>query len=423
MFSVALIGRPNVGKSSLFNALLGFRRSIVFDQPGTTVDIVSEKAPWGNIQLLDTQGAFSEGDTKFLRDVLDQADAVLFVVDALVGRTPFDEWIAKEINFVKKPTLLLINKADAKGGYREDEFARFPFEEAITVSSAHRTNIEYVKEWCLNQAPSEGPEDGYEPVFRFAIVGRPNTGKSTLMNRLCGEDVSRVSAEPHTTRDPVSYELETQAGRVKIIDTAGMRRPRSKKTGIETFSIQATTRTIRESDVICLCINASEALTDQDMRLLNLVVREGRPVMILLNMWDKLTHEKKRDFFALNELTNYLETFKTLEISAKTGANCDRILPTVKRLYSQSQKRITTSKLNRLVETLVKKNPPPVVGRKSFNLLYASQVRVDPPAFVFFMNRSAVLPKSYKLYLTNQLRDRLGLKSQAFRIYFREADR
>lgn len=420
MFTVALIGRPNVGKSSLMNALLGFRRSIVYDQPGTTLDVVSEPVKWAPLRLIDTQGVFSEGDTEFLRKVLLEADAVLFVVDSIVGQTPFDVWISKEIHYSKLPTLLLINKADAKKGYREEEFGRLGFEEMITVSSAHQTNMEYVKEWCVARAPKE--DMAADPVFKFALVGKPNTGKSTLMNRLCGEEISRVSPEPLTTRDPVSYEIETQGGKVRITDTAGMRRPRSKKSGIETFSIQATTRTIRNSEVLCLIVDASESLTDQDMRLLNLIVREGRPVMVLLNMWDKLSHQAKKDFFQMNELTKYLENFKTLEISGLTGFNVDRILPTVKRLYIQSQKRVPTSKLNKIVDTIIKKNPAPAAGRKAFNVLFASQVRVDPPAFVFFMNRKAALAKSYKMFLTNELRTRLKLESQSFRVYFREQD-
>jgi GTPase len=418
--TVFLIGRPNVGKSSLMNALLGYRRSIVYDKPGTTLDIVSEKPKWGNLLLVDTQGVFNEGDTDFLRKALMDADSVLFVVDAISGCTPFDEWLAKEIRFMRKRVLLCINKAEAKKSYQEEEFAKLGIEEAITVSSAHRTNIDYLKEWCLLGAtPAE--EGAVDPIFRFSLIGRPNSGKSTLMNRLCGSEVSRVSPEPLTTRDPVSYELELGKNRVTIIDTAGMRRPRSKKEGIETYSIQATTRTIRDSQVVCLLVNSAESITDQDMRLLNLAVREGRPVLVLLNMWDKLSSEERKNFFEFSDFTRYLETFKTITISGLTGYNTDRILPNVQRLYQQAQKRVPTSKLNKIVETLIQKNPPPAGGQGSFNIMYGSQVRVDPPSFVFFMNRRAALPKSYQLYLSNQLRSRLGLKSQACRVWFREA--
>jgi GTP-binding protein len=402
------------------NALLGYRRSIVYDKPGTTLDVISEKPKWANLVLIDTQGVFNEGDTDFLRKTLMDVDAVLFVVDAIVGCTPFDEWVSKEIKFLKKPTLLCINKAEAKKSYQEEEFAKLGIEEVITISAAHRTNIDFVKEWCaIGTTPTTA--EGEEPLFRFTLIGRPNSGKSTLMNRLCGAEVSRVSPEPLTTRDPVSYELEMGKDRIQIIDTAGMRRPRSKKEGIETYSIQATTRAIRDSQVICLLINSSEAITDQDMRLLNLVVREGRPVMILLNMWDKLSAHERKTFFEYSDFTRYLENFKTMPISGKTGYNVERILPNVQRLYQQAQKRVPTSKLNRIVEGLIQRNPPPTSGQGNFNIMYASQVRVDPPSFVFFMNRKASLPKSYQLYLSNQLRLRLGLRSQACRVWFREA--
>lgn len=416
---IVLVGRPNVGKSSLFNALLGFRRAIVMDQPGTTVDLVAEKAKWAQIELVDSQGIFGEGDHEILGKILSRADAFLFVVDAQVGVTPFDRWLASEIQKTKKPVLMLLNKADGKVRYEEEEFSPLGIKELLPVSAAHRKNLELIKEWCFRFADAE--ETTVESnVIRICIVGRPNTGKSTLMNRLCGEYVSKVSPEPHTTRDPITFEFETRDADIRMIDTAGIRRPRSLKEKLEVFSIQASTRMIRESEVVLLCLNTAEAITDQDMRLLALIQKEGRPAIVLLNFWDHLQAAERKEFLENSEFTRVISTFKMLQISGKTGMNTDLILPMAKGLATKAQRRTKTSHLNEIVREIIAKNPPPTFGKTNFNILYSSQVRVDPPSFVFFMNRKANLPVAYKNYLENQLKKRLGLKSQAIRIFFRE---
>ena len=421
MLKVALVGRPNVGKSSLFNVLLGYRRTIVFDQPGTTLDLIREKVEWADLTLLDSQGIYGEGDSKVLHQILEAADVCLFMVDAIAGMTPFDEWIARIIHITQKPVLLVVNKCDSKKAYDENDFAKLQFSEFVTVSVSHRTNINFIKEWCLNKAGVAA--DLKKPFIKLTLVGRPNTGKSTLMNRLCRKEVSRVSPIALTTRDPVSHEFETADGLVRIVDTAGMRRPRSKKESIEIFSIQATTRTIRESDVIFLLINCTEQITDQDMRLLSLLEREGRPAAVLLNFWDLLSGEEKRDYVENCDFRNYLSHFVNMPISGKTGLKTEDLLPLAKKLVRQANKRIKTSKLNEVVEKIVTKNPPPNAGKGNFNILYASQVRVDPPTFIFFMNRKHNLPESYQKYIGSALRENLGLKNQVIRVFFRGSDR
>ena len=421
MLKVALVGRPNVGKSSLFNVLLGYRRTIVFDQPGTTLDLIREKVEWADLTLLDSQGIYGEGDSKVLHQILEAADVCLFMVDAIAGMTPFDEWIARIIHITQKPVLLVVNKCDSKKAYDENDFANLQFSEFVTVSVSHRTNINFIKEWCLNKAGVAA--DLKKPFIKLTLVGRPNTGKSTLMNRLGRKEVSRVSPIALTTRDPVSHEFETADGLVRIVDTAGMRRPRSKKESIEIFSIQATTRTIRESDVIFLLINCTEQITDQDMRLLSLLEREGRPAAVLLNFWDLLSGEEKRDYVENCDFRNYLSHFVNMPISGKTGLKTEDLLPLAKKLVRQANKRIKTSKLNEVVEKIVTKNPPPNAGKGNFNILYASQVRVDPPTFIFFMNRKHNLPESYQKYIGSALRENLGLKKQVIRVFFRSSDR
>jgi GTP-binding protein len=351
----------------------------------------------------------------------------IFVVDAISGPTPFDRWISTHVRASGKPVLLCINKVEAKEAHPETDFAELGIEDVLSISAAHRFNLPALKSWILNVVAS--PEG--EAIFRktavtegeapltIALIGRPNTGKSTLMNRLCGQSVSRVSPEPLTTRDPVNWELDTSQGRVRLIDTAGMRRPRSEKSSIEVFSIQASTRTLRQADVVFLLIASSEGVTDQDVRLLNLIVREGRPTAVLLNFWDTLGSHERKHFVEGTDFRSYLENFHLLPISGLKGFNADQVIPLAFRLYKQAQKRVKTSRLNEFVERFVSANPPPTAGRQNFNILYASQVRVDPPTFVFFMNREGNIPTSYRTYLQKQLRSRLGLKSQAIRVLFR----
>lgn len=421
MKTIGLIGRPNVGKSSLFNALLGFRRTIVLDMPGTTIDIIEEKLRWAQANLFDSQGIFSEGDSTVLSTIIEKADVILFVVDAIAGCTPFDRWIAQEIHKSKKPTLLVMNKADTKAGYGEEEFSALGVDKTLSVSAAHRKNMDLLKEWCLQLVQAEEPKPEVAEPIKVAIIGRPNAGKSTLMNRLCAEDVSRVSPLPLTTRDPITRMLPSKDGMIRLIDTAGIRRPRSEKEDVEVFSVQASTRAIRDSDVVLLSIACHEPITDQDMRLLSLIKKEGRPTVILLNFWDKLKADERKHFLDDSEFTRIISQFKMLQISGKTGMSTDLILPMARQLYIKSHKRTKTSKLNQVVKKIVAKNPPPSVGKMNFNILYASQVAIDPPTFVFFMNRKGSLPDAYRIYLERQLKEHLGLKSQTIKVYFRDA--
>lgn len=421
MKTIALIGRPNVGKSSLFNALLGFRRTIVLDMPGTTMDLVEEKLRWADAKLFDSQGIFSEGDSGVLTKLIEKADIILFVVDSIAGCTAFDRWIGKEIQMAKKPTLLVMNKADTKASLGEEEFSELGVANSVAVSAAHRKNMDLLKEWCLQLVQKEAPKEDAPQPIKVAIIGRPNAGKSTLMNRLCAEEVSRVSPEPLTTRDPITYEIPSHDGMIRLIDTAGIRRPRSEKEMVEVFSVQASTRAIRDSDVVLLSIACHEPITDQDMRLLSLIKKEGRPTVILLNFWDKLKAEQRRKFLDDSEFTRIISQYKLLQISGRTGMNTDLILPMARQLYQKSHKRTKTSKLNLIVRKIVAKNPPPTVGVMNFNILYASQVAIDPPTFVFFLNRKGSLPVSYRTYLERQLKSHLGLKSQTIRVIFREA--
>lgn len=442
--NIVIVGRPNVGKSSLLNALLGYRRAIVWDEPGTTLDVVSEKATWeGKTFLLsDSQGIFSEEDSTVLDKLIAMGDIFIFVADAISGPTPFDQWIATKLKSVRKRVLLCINKVEAKESHSETDFAELGFSETLSISAAHRFNIPTVKQWIVSalgggvMAATEenGEEEDFgdfeiesrktavtegEAPLTIALIGRPNTGKSTLMNRICGSEVSRVSPTPLTTRDSVGWEIETPHGKVHMVDTAGMRRPRSEKSSIEIYSIQSSTRALRDADMVFLLIGCAEGVTDQDVRLLNLIVSEGRPTAVLLNFWDCLSSLERKAFLEGTEFRSYLSNFHLVPISGLTGFNTKEILPLAFRLYKQAQKRVKTARLNEVVERIIANNPPPTAGKQNFNILYASQVRVDPPTFVFFMNRQGNIPQSYRTYMERQLRKKLGFKGQSIRVLFR----
>lgn len=418
LYKVLIFGRPNVGKSSLMNALLGYRRSIVYDEPGTTLDDIKEKTNLGKGDLLlwDSEGVYLEEKPEEIKQRLQSADLVLYVIDAQVGFTPFDKEFMPILKSLSVPILLCANKSEGIEYFEVEKYKSLNFE-TLLVSAAHRKNIQEVKDFILKHQPDPIEKGEPKKVIKVALIGKPNSGKSTLMNTLTRETVSRVSPLPLTTRDSVSYEIEDFDTIYKLIDTAGMRRPRSQKSDIEIYSISNSTQALETSDVILLMINATEEVTHQDLRLLDLITRKGKSVLVLLNMWDALKAPEQKIF--LDRMPKIIQDNPYLTISAMKEQGTYEILPLVKKLYTQANKRLTTSTLNEVVKRIVEKNPPPSSGRGNFNILYASQVKTSPPTFVFFLNRKEALPSSYQHYLSNQLKERLKLKGQSIRLLYR----
>ncbi len=411
---VGIVGRPNVGKSSLFNALLKKKRAIVSEIAGTTVDIIKDRLT-ETLEISDSPGINDEKDVLLLRKLLSASDRVLLVVDGTSGPVPLDKWFAQEVKRSSTPVLLVVNKSDR--GVTETDFAELAFDESVAVSAAHRRNMESILSWLGINLDGERKKD--EEPITLCFLGRPNAGKSTLMNQMAGGDISKVSPIPHTTRDTIAYDLKVKGENVRLLDTAGVRRPRSVKEKLESMSIGQTLTALYQSDVVLLMLNVAESITDQDLRLLDLVSREGKPALVLLNFWDLLSRHQKLHFKEESELWRHLKDFRTLPISAETGFQVDSIVPVAMRLYRKSQFRVKTSQLNQIVEKMVQRNPPPTLGHRNFNILYASQVRAKPPTFVFFLNRKGALPGSYQKYLENTLRSKLGFKSQPIRLFFR----
>ncbi|MCB0403681.1 MAG: ribosome biogenesis GTPase Der [Bdellovibrionales bacterium] len=417
---ILIAGRPNVGKSSLMNALLGYRRSIVWDVAGTTQDELCEKFEWDGkqVELVDGQGIDSEADEGLVRGMLSRADACVFLVDARSGILPMDRWLAEEIRRAEIPVLLGVNKAESLYEDIVWDFAELGFEEMLAFSAAHRLHTDKIKDWCVSHAlPTEvGASEG--EMLTISILGRPNAGKSTLMNRLCGEAVSKVSPVAMTTRDAVAHEVEYGGRRFRLLDTAGIRRRKNRKEPIEVFSIHASKRALRESDLVFLLLRSTEELTDQDKKLLALIEEEGKPTVIFPNFWDLLDGESRRLF--LRELKFYVaaQPYTVEPISAATGWHADRCLKAALKLSQHLGKRITTSRLNDRMKQIISRNPPPVRGTGNFNLLYVSQVKETPPTFVFFGNRQ--VPESYRRYLKNEIRKEFGFHGTPLRLLFRE---
>jgi len=418
MKEVVLIGRANVGKSSLLNALLGYRRTIVLDFAGTTVDRVAERPKWGNgqIELVDTLGIMSENPDLF-HVQLGQADLAIFVVDVQAGITPLDRWIQHQLKLSGVTVWVVANKIEGLPEGSGAEFAGFGFDQLHLMSVAHRVGVADLRDAILQQIMVS--EEVAEQMTTVTLLGRPNTGKSTLLNRLVQKNVSAVSPKPLTTRDYVVQRFQNRGRMYQVIDTAGIRRPRSKKEDVEIFSVQASQRALRLADVALLCIASHESITDQDMRLLNMVERSRKPAVILLNFWDQLEESARKDFVKNTDFAQYVGQFPSLAISGKTGFSVSRLLPLVDKLARKASERMKTSQVNRMVRDIVTKNPPPTRGKKSFNILYSSQVKAQPPTFVLFTNRQESMPESYQKYIENQLKKKLGLKGQALRIYFR----
>lgn len=444
LLKIAIVGRPNVGKSSLMNALVRFRRAIVLDMPGTTRDEISETTDWGNgpVEVTDTYGVEERMEASELLPRLAKSDVILFVVDGSAGCTAADEEIGLVVRQAEKPTLLVVNKMDRPAAEGMGAFGALSIKNSVEVSVAHRHGMSELKDWLAGFLPAVKvkvkkdkfeeflepeveevvPPPVFETVLKIALVGKPNTGKSTLMNHLTGQQVSKVSPIPHTTRDTVAAEIETSQGKVRFLDTAGIRRARSIEEEVEVFSTQASRRAIKQADVVLLCLAIHEQVSDQDVRLLQLVQDAGRPTLVLLNFADRLTNKEKAHFIAESDFAHLLKGMPTLFISGATGENTNKILPQAWRMVRASNKRIGTSKLNSIVEGIIEKNPPPSRGLKNFNILYASQVAANPPTFVFFMNRKEALPDSYQRYLTAELKKRLNLKGQPVRLRFRARD-
>ncbi len=433
MRNVAIVGRPNVGKSALFNRLAGRRISIVHDQPGVTRDRIGAvcrlgKAPF---EVTDTGGIGSEPDPDFAESTregafvaMECADSILFVVDSIDGMTPLDAEIATLVRGSARPVVLVVNKVDTEGHEsRAFEFSRFGFEHACSVSAAHGRGIGELVEIveALLPAPEEEPDEADEEAPKLALVGRPNVGKSSLVNAILDDKRSTVSEIAGTTRDTIDVEAIREGRRYILCDTAGIRHRSRHNTSVEVFSVMRSEKTIRRADLNILVIDATTGVTMQDKKIAGLIQEAQKPAVIVLNKWDLIEKEEGREASKLllaehvekvRRALFFLDYAPVVVLSALTGENVRRLFTMVEKVREHARRRAGTGELNRVIRAAMERQAPPIRGNRRFKLLYATQAKesgvssIAPPLFVMFVNNPLLLPDSYMNYLKARIRDK-----------------
>jgi len=429
---VAIVGRPNVGKSTLFNRLVGQRLAIVEDVPGTTRDRIYGNAEWRGaaFTLIDT-GGLQVGATDDLvaqvqaqaRIAIAEADVIVFMTDVMEGLTAGDEEIVPILRRSRKPVILVANKADNRRLRLEaTEFYQLGLGEPLPISALHGTGTGDLLDKIVASFPVQVEEEEVEAV-KVAIVGRPNVGKSSLLNAILGWERAIVHEEPGTTRDALDTFIEWDGEPVVLIDTAGIRRRGRIAPGVEKYSVLRALRAIDRADVALLLIDAVEGVTDQDTHIAGYILEEAKGVVIVVNKWDLIA----KDTYTMDQYTQHIrERLKfipyapILFVSAKTGQRVNRVLEVALRVREERLRRIPTGELNRMVSEAVARHAPPSKAGKRLKIYYVTQADVDPPTFVFFVNDKRLLHFSYKRYLENQIRERFRFEGTPLRLSFRD---
>ncbi len=435
---VAVVGRPNVGKSTLYNRLLHVRKAITDPTPGVTRDPVATECEFrgsGHRVLLVDTGGFKlerEGLDELVSErslqTADRADLVVFVVD-ITEITPEDEEFAAKLRKIADRVLLVVNKADSpERDARGWDYARFGFGDIVFVSAAHGRNIAELEEKVVERldfSKVEAYEDHHEDV-RVAFIGKPNTGKSTLLNRLLGEEKSIVSDIPGTTRDVVEGSFAWKGRRFTVLDTAGIRRKKKVTEDVEYYSVNRAIRTIDECDLVVLMIDALEGLTDQDKKIAALATEKGRGVVFALNKWDTMPDIRNGFEAACDKLRYFFGQMAwapIIALSAKEGTGVGKLLDTSTRIFDQLNTRIETGKLNRFLEKWLEAYPPPVGMKTKFKIRYMTQASVNPLKFVVFATKPDVVTESYRSYLKNKIRSDLGFGQVPLELEFHASRR
>jgi len=437
---VVIAGRPNVGKSTLFNRLAGRRIALVADTPGVTRDRKEAEAQLRGrrVCLIDTAGleeAAPETLAGRMRQVsasaVDLADLVLFVVDARAGITPADAHFAQWLRRQGKPVLLVANKAEGRVAATSllDAYA-LGLGDPVGVSAEHGEGIADLMSEIAERLPDDVKaevtdtdlDDPMRPM-KLAIVGRPNAGKSTLINRLIGEDRMLTGPEPGLTRDAITVTLADHDGRpVELVDTAGLRRRSRIEAPLEKMSTSASIEALKMAEVVVLAIDAADGIHDQDLQIARLIEREGRACVVVLNKWDAVPDRnavRKAIMERLEESLAQMKGIPVVSLSALTGAGIDKLLPVVRQAYEIWNRRIPTGELNRWFEYALNGHQPPLVQGRRLKLRYVTQAKARPPTFVVFGTRAELLPEDYQRYLVNGLRDTFKLPGTPIRLQLR----
>ncbi|WP_368563877.1 ribosome biogenesis GTPase Der [Pseudoxanthomonas sp. UTMC 1351] len=431
---VALVGRPNVGKSTLFNALTRSRDALVHDEPGVTRDRnygVCRLDPDQPFAVVDTGGIAGQEEglagatARQARAAAEEADLVLFIVDGREGASSLDDEILAWLRKTARPTMLVINKIDGlEESTARSDFARYGFSDVITVSAAHRQGIDELLEEVLGRLPEEGDAevlDDDPARVRIAFVGRPNVGKSTLVNRLLGEERMIASEVPGTTRDSIAVDMERDGRQYRLVDTAGLRRKSKVDEAVEKFSIVKTLQAIEQCQVAVLLLDATEGVTDQDASVLGAILDAGRALVVAINKWDGLTtYQREQAESLLSRKLSFVEWAEAVRISAKHGSGLRELFRAVHRAHASATKELVTSEVNKALEIAYETNPPPSIRGHVSKLRFVHPGGTNPPTFIVHGTRLKVLPESYKRYLENFFRKRFKLVGTPVRFIFKE---
>ena len=432
--TVAIIGKPNVGKSTFFNYIVGSRISIVEDTPGVTRDRVYAETNWRgrNFTVVDTAGIEPESDDTIISQMREQAkiaidiaDVILFLTDVKQGVTAADQEIAIMLKKSKKPVVLVCNKADNMSRDRNEiyEFYNLGMGEPYPVSAANALGIGDVLDALYENFPEKSDDEDDDGRIKVAVIGKPNVGKSSLINKILGENRTIVSNIAGTTRDAIDTEYENEYGKYVLIDTAGIRRKSKVSESIEKFSIMRTLLAIERADVCLMMIDANEGVTDQDAKIAGEAHEAGKGIIIVVNKWDEYEKETgtlekyKKDIYAK---LSYLSYAPVIFISAKTGQRVDKLFNMINNVAEQNAMRVSTATLNQVINEAIAIVQPPTDKGKRLKILYGTQVSTKPPTFVIFVNNKELFHFSYERYLVNQIRKEFGLEGTPVRIIARE---
>ena len=432
---VAIVGRPNVGKSMLFNKLTGQRTSIVEDTPGVTRDRIYGECEWcgRHFSLVDTGGIEPDTDSEMLKFMrrqaeigIELADAIIMVVDVRSGVTAADQDVATMLRKSRKPVCLAVNKCDSIGLVNPDvfEFYSLGIGDLFETSAIHGHGTGDMLDWVLANIPEDEDEDEEDDIIKVAIVGKPNVGKSSLLNRILGEERVIVSNVAGTTRDAIDSYFENETGKYCFIDTAGMRRKSKVDDAIEKFSNMRSINAIERADVCLILIDANDGVTEQDTKIAGLVHEAGKAAIIVVNKWDavedKETNTMRDKENDVRRDLAYMTYAPVVFLSALTGARVDKIYQTIQDVHTQNTSRITTGALNSVLADATARVQPPTDKGRRLKIYYMTQASTKPPHFVIFCNDARLFHFSYQRYLENQIRDVFGLQGTPIRITIRQ---
>lgn len=431
---VAIVGRPNVGKSTLFNKLIGKRLSIVDDTPGVTRDRIYGESEWSNrvFTLIDTGGIEPHSDDVILSQMrmqaqlaIDSADVIVLVTDVKTGLVATDMEVANMLQKSEKPVILCVNKCDTVGAPEADfyEFYNLGLGDPVRVSSVHGHGTGDLLDEILKYLPQESEDDRECDIINIAIIGKPNVGKSSLINRITGENRCIVSNIAGTTRDTIDSIVKTEYGTFNFIDTAGIRRKSKIYESIEKYSIIRAKMAVERSDVCVILIDATEGFTEQDSKVAGLAIEAGKACVVAVNKWDAIekTDKTMMDYKkSLKVDFSFMPYVPFIFISARTGQRVDNLFELISSVANSSAMRISTGVLNDLLAQAILRVQPPTDKGKRLKIFYMTQVSVKPPTFVFFVNSKELFHFSYQRYLENRIRDAFGLRGTPIRFIIRE---